>query len=109
MLFPPTSEDDPAYWAAVAAGHVFVGAVAAALVVGLFGWPAWAAPVVYLIAWEIVRQRVGAGWLDALVDTAFVALGAAMIWCAWHQQAVPMFGAMVAALAGIGVGIRRRM
>ena len=109
MFLPPEDQRDWYAWASNQLAHVSIGAVSAALVVAVIGWPAWAAPVAYLIWWEIGAQRVGAGWRDALTDTLFIACGAAAIWSAWHQLAAPMFGAMVLASVSLGVGIWRRV
>ena len=107
MIFPPTSERDPAYWAAVFAGHVAVGVGLAAAAV----WadlPAWAAPILYLTVWEIMVQRVGAGWCDALVDTWAVALGCGIIWAAWQQWAPGIATGLVAGAVSVAVGMWRR-
>lgn len=108
VIFPPTDERDPAYWSAVWAGHIWVGMVSAALVVWL-GWPATAAPVMYLAVWELAYQRAGAGLRDALTDTAAVAIGAGTIWASWHGLPGPLALSFVAGILGAAVGIWRRV
>jgi hypothetical protein len=108
MIFPPTSEDDPAYWSAVFAGHVWVGVALCAVLV----WadlPPYAAPILYLAVWECMVQRVGAGWKDALTDTWAVALGAGTIWAAWEQIAPALAVSIVLAIISVWVGIWRRI
>jgi hypothetical protein len=108
MIFPPDNPTDPAEWAAVFAGHVAVGVGLAALAVWA-GLPFWAAPVAYLVAWEGVYQRFGAGLWDALVDTWAVALGAGIIWAAWSQVAPGVAAGVALASVSVGLGIWRRM
>ena len=107
MIFPPMSEDDPAYWAAVFAGHVTVG-IAMASGAAWAGLPVWAAPILYLAVWECMVQRVGAGWRDALVDTWAVALGCGIIWAAWQQWAPGIATGLVAGAVSVAVGMWRR-
>ena len=118
MIFPPTSEADPAYWSAVFAGHAFIGvvltAIAAVVVARRFnGVPviigAWVAVLGYAVLWEGLYQRLGAGLGDAAVDTLAVACGAAVAVCAerrwWRGAAL----AMAVAIASLWLGIRRRL
>lgn len=108
MIFPPMSEEDPAYWAAAFAGHVAVGSGLAAIAV----WadlPAWTAPFLYLLVWEGIVQRLGAGGKDALVDTWAVALGAGMIWAAWEHVAPAIAGCIVLSGLSVWLGVRRRL
>ncbi|MCH9838798.1 hypothetical protein K0U83_24245 [bacterium] len=81
MSFEPDEQLDDWYkWLTTQCGHACVGIAG-----GLILWPLWgiAAPgavfFVYLIAWEGAYQRFGAGVGDALVDSACVAAGAAVI------------------------------
>lgn len=108
MLFPPRSEQDPATWAAVAAGHAFVGVIGAALCLW-WGWPVWIGPVAYMIVWEVIHQRLGAGWADAITDAAFVALGACCAWALWGQDMVTATLSAGAAVVSIGLGVWRRL
>lgn len=108
MLFPPASEKDPATWAAVAAGHAFVGIGLACLCLW-FGWPVWSGPAAYMIGWEVIRQRVGAGWPDAITDAAFVALGACCGWALWRHDPATAGVSAAAVAAGVGAGVWRRL
>ena len=108
-IFPPTDERDPAAWASTFAGHVSVGAVLAVITAWLLGWPVWAAPLAYGLAWETAWQRLGAGLWDAVVDTWAVTVGAVMIWAAWHNLGPVLAADIVLGLASVWAGIRRRL
>lgn len=108
MIFPPDDPRDPAEWAAVFAGHCFLGLALAAAAVWA-GLPPWAAPLGYLVLWEGLVQRFGAGLRDALVDTWAVALGAGCIWFAWERTAPALAACIALAGASTAVGIWRRM
>ena len=116
MLFPPMSEADPAYWAAVFAGHCFVGlvltALAAVTVGRWFGSPVIAgaetAVLGYAVLWEGLWQGLGAGVGDAAVDTLAVACGAAVAVCAERRWWPGVAVAMVVSLGSLWAGIARR-
>ena len=110
-LSDPTDHADAYVWATVLTAHAAIGLV---LVVELHGFmPLWQAATLawvgYLLLWEGVVQRFGAGLLDALVDaagvTAGVAYGVGMYfsWPGYRWAALALFGV---ALAG-GVWKRR--
>jgi hypothetical protein len=112
MLFPPTSELDPAYWAAVAAGHVFVGLVLSALLSWITGrhvLSAVAVSVGYLLFWEWFWQGLGAGLEDAVVDSLFVSGGAILALYAYQRAWPKVALVMSASLAGILKGISKRL
>ncbi len=114
-IFPPMDEADPAYWAAVFAGHAFVGlvlaAVASVTVGRRFGNPpvagAETAIFGYFLLWECAWQRLGAGLGDALTDTTAVGLGAiiaaAVVLRRWPWVALAMAGALLELALGIWV------
>lgn len=83
MAFDPDAQLDDWYgWLCTQAGHsALVGLPGALILLPWFGLvlaPAIVAAV-YLVLWEIVVQRVGAGWADALEDTACTAAGASIL------------------------------
>lgn len=108
MIFSPENHTDPAQWAAVFAGHVAVGVALAALAVWI-GLPVWAAPLAYLLFWELLIQRLGAGLVDALVDAGAVAIGSGTIWAAWINDAPALAGFILAGMVGVAIGIWRRL
>lgn len=55
---------------------------------------------VYFVGWESAWQAFGAGLLDALADTAFVAIGGLIGISAWAQKGAQLAVAAVAAGAG---------
>ena len=83
MAFDPDAQLFDWYgWLTTQAGHsVLVGVPAALALVPWFGpfLPPLIVALAYLILWEIAVQRVGAGWKDALEDTACVMAGASLI------------------------------
>ncbi len=112
MLFPPTSEIDPAYWAATAAGHVFVGLI----LMSVLGWltdrhhfSAFVVSVGYLLFWEWFWQGLGAGLGDAVVDTLFVASGAILALYAYLREWPKVALVLSASLIGILKGISKRL
>jgi hypothetical protein len=107
-LFPPEDHRDPAAWAAVFAGHAWLGLALTAFGVWI-GWPAWAPAVVYWIGWEVLAQRVGAGWRDAIVDGGAVALGGVTAWALWQHEAAVLAAALVATAVSVAVGMWRRL
>lgn len=62
----------------------------------------------YFAGWEGAWQAFGAGWLDALADTAFVALGGLIGVSAWAQRGAQLVVAMVAVAGILVAGIVRR-
>lgn len=63
---------------------------------------------VYFVGWEGAWQSFGAGILDALADTAFVALGGLIGVSAWAQRGAQIVVAAVAVAGILAVGIVRR-
>ncbi len=111
MLFPPTSEADPAYWAAVAAGHVFVGIVLMALVSLITGrqtLSTYGVSAGYLIFWETFWQQLGAGVGDAIVDSLFVTAGALIALFCYKREWPKVALVMSASISGIFKGISNR-
>lgn len=79
-LLTPLSERDPEKWVLRFLAHLVLGLVAWHAIIWTMH-PALAAvfvPAFYLIAWEGVAQRFGAGAWDAITDTLAVALGAGL-------------------------------
>jgi ABC-type uncharacterized transport system permease subunit len=119
-LTDPTAHADAYVWAAVLLAHASIGLALTALVAAVIkaladdmidgeGPLAWALVVIaYAVIWEGAVQALGAGVMDALVDTAAVALGGLLGLTAWLRKG----GAMAVALAALGVmmflGVRRR-
>ncbi len=110
-LITPVDHSDAYLWAAVALAHVAIGLalVAALAALGASGTRALVLVfLAYLAVWELGVQGLGAGWPDALTDTAMVASGAALGLLAWRRN---RFG-LAAVLAGVAVllwhGIGRR-
>lgn len=108
MSFLPENHTSPDTWAAAFAGHVAVGVTLAAVAVWA-GFPVWAAPVAYLVLWEGLVQRFGAGVIDALVDSGAVAIGAGTIWAAWVNDAAALAVFIAAGIICTGIGIWRRL
>ena len=83
MAFDPDAQIFDWYqWLTTQAGHsALVGLPGALILVPWFG--PFLAPLIvaaaYLLIWEIAVQRVGAGWKDALEDTACVMAGASIL------------------------------
>ena len=114
-LLRPEDHADAYLWAAVALAHLSIGVALAALVAWVLGRFSPQAPrgvlafglvvIGYLTIWEIGLQRLGAGWPDALLDAAMVAVGAAVPVLAWRRQelglAMVLAGAAVALWHGI--------
>lgn len=63
---------------------------------------------VYFVGWESAWQAFGAGLLDALADTAFVAIGGLIGVSAWAQRGAQLVVAMVAVAGILVAGIVRR-
>ena len=119
-LLTPEAQTSAHYWASVLLAHAMIGAVlasaGAALVARL--WPsmlAWPSSVQVLVAgyaglWEGAVQRLGAGWLDAAVDTLAVATGALVAWGLWanRRRLVRSAAAVLAVVLAVGVWRRRK-
>lgn len=83
MAFDPDAQLGDWYqWLCTQAGHSMLVGVLAALIllpwVGVLLTPPIIAAV-YLVAWEIAVQRIGAGWKDALEDSACVMAGGSIL------------------------------
>lgn len=83
MAFDPDAQLGDWYgWLCTQAGHSALVGLPAAIILAPFFGP-FLAPVIvavaYLVLWEIAVQRVGAGWADALQDTACTAAGASIL------------------------------
>lgn len=112
------AQADPHYWASVLLAHALIGAVLVAGLAwalarwsaGLLPWPS-ALQIVslgYAVTWEGLAQRLGAGLLDAAVDSAAVTLGGLLAWGLWaHRLRLIRGGAGVLALI-LAVGVWRR-
>lgn len=64
--------------------------------------------LVYFFGWEGVWQRFGAGMVDALADTAFMALGGLLGVSAWARNGGRVALAMAVAVVMLGAGVWRR-
>lgn len=117
-LLTPDAQGDAHYWASVLLAHALIGAVLVAVlawalarwVASLLPWPS-ALQIVsggYVVGWEGAAQRLGAGWLDAAVDSAAVTLGGLLAWGLWaHRLRLIRGGAGVLAVI-LAVGVWRR-
>jgi hypothetical protein len=118
-LLTPTDHAGAYEWAAVALAHVAIGlalvAVIAAMITRAAPWidgrgrlALVIVATAYLLGWEIGVQAVGAGWSDALLDTAMVAAGGALGVLAWQRRG----GGIAAVLGGVALtlwaGIKER-
>jgi hypothetical protein len=119
MLASPEAQVDPYIWAAAFTGHMAVGLGLTAAVawplsgfardwVDGVGWLALMLVVVaYALVWEALLQRLGAGVMDAAVDTAAVFLGGLIGVAAWERRGPVIGAALIAALAFLARGVRR--
>ena len=120
MATSPDAQADPHYWAATFLGHFVIGLVICGAVAALIeraadwidghGRLAWIVTVAgYALLWEGAAQHLGAGVMDALVDSAAVALGAACGLLAWARmgKAVAAVVALATAIMVLGVGRRK--
>jgi len=117
-LITPTDHQDAYAWLTALLGHACVGVVLMAVLAALIDWlspsrgtvgEALLATVVgYFLLWEVGVQRLGAGMLDAEVDTFGVMAGAVIGMALWrHSRALG--AAMLACLAVVAAwGVRRR-
>lgn len=85
--------------AATACGHALIGLAAGAVA------PWWGVAALYLIGKEFADWRAGGGWRDGVIDTAFVAAGAALAGVAWGPAALLVLAGLDGAY---GDRIRRR-
>jgi hypothetical protein len=119
MLASPEAQADPYIWAAAFTGHMAVGLGLTAAVawplsgfardwVDGIGWLALLLVVVaYAVIWEALLQRLGAGVMDAAIDTAAVFLGGLIAVAAWERRGPVIGAALIAALAFLARGVRR--
>jgi hypothetical protein len=77
-LSKPTDHKKPYSWATALLGHFFVGIVMWSYSTSFLhaADAIWAVGAGYFLLWEVWKQRLGAGLLDGLVDTAGVVWGA---------------------------------
>ena len=68
-------------WLTNQAAHMALVGIPAAMLMVWLQWPSWAIPLavalIYGVGWELVVQR-GKDFGDSIMDTAFVACGAAL-------------------------------
>lgn len=118
-LSTPVDHADPYTWAAVALAHLALGLVLVAVVAAILsrlaagqGSTGRAALALvsagYLLTWEIGVQQVGAGWADALTDTAMVAAGGALGVLAWRRDGRRIAAVIAVAALVLLRGIRSR-
>lgn len=91
LLQPAGADQTPGARAATACGHAVIGAFIASPFVALGLWVLWGALVwgaVYWLVKEGADLRAGGGRIDGILDAAFVALGAAVLWDWWGFAAV---------------------
>lgn len=106
----PEAQTDPHHWAATLAGHGLIGIVLTNEL--LPHLPLWAAVsavwVLYLIFWEVVVQRLGAGLLDALVDAAATAGGVVYAAAVYIDNPVSKYAAIAFFAFALAGGIWKR-
>ena len=118
-LLTPTNHARAYEWASVFLAHFAIGlfltAIVAALLDAIDGLSLrvgdTAAAIVtgvYLVAWEMGLQRLGAGWPDALVDTFAVGLGGLCGLFLWRRAGVRLAIALAAGAAVLWRGVRAR-
>jgi hypothetical protein len=119
-LLTPTDHAGAYEWAAVFLAHAALGlALVAAMAAALeayagewiddLGWLAWSLVLLaYGGIWEGWAQMLGAGLMDAAVDTFAVAVGGALGVLAWQRRAVAMAAVMGLAAAVVAIGVRAR-
>lgn len=115
-LAQPESQTDPYVWLVVLMAHCLIGLILTGLVAGMLSWtdldPLPSAVQIvtgaYLFGWEIIVQRIGAGWADLVIDTGAVLLGGLIAWGAWANRGpVVAFSVFVLGVVGIiGTGKR---
>lgn len=110
-LVTPVDHADAYLWAAVALAHLAIGLGLVALVAAIGARGATALALIcggYLLLWEVAVQRVGAGWPDALTDTAMVTTGAALGLLAWRRNRIGLAFVLAGAAVALWHGIGRR-
>lgn len=118
-LLTPTNHAGAYEWASVYLAHYAIGlfltAIVAALLDAIDGLSLrvgdTAAAIVtgvYLVAWEMGLQRLGAGWGDALVDTFAVGLGGLSGLFLWRRAGIRLAIALAAGAAVLWRGVRAR-
>jgi hypothetical protein len=116
-LLTPEAQPDAYVWLVVLLAHAFLGLTLTALVApALARWTAMLplpsavqiVTMVYAVLWEGVIQRLGAGLLDAAVDTLAVVCGALIAWGAWSHLGRKIAAALLVLLAVGWAGVRRR-
>ena len=119
-LLTPTDHAGAYEWASVFLAHFAIGlfltAVVAAVLDALDSFrlnigdtAAAIVTGVYLVAWEMGLQRLGAGWPDALVDTLAVGLGGVSGLFLWRRNGHGLAAALALGVAVLlrGVGMRK--
>lgn len=108
-LLTPSSQSNLHYWASVLLAHAFIGFMLSALGSGfskaLFdrAYPSRVALTIsvgYLILWEVVLQRLGAGIGDAFIDS-FAVFAGAMTWVYSATRNYLALGLVAALIGGI--------
>jgi len=104
--------DDWRLWMLNQAAHFAVPGVPLALLFLCLDYPASVVPFVvaglYGIVWEIAIQR-GKLVVDSIVDTAMVALGAAVVSAAWVNDGAAAAAFYVVFISALAVGVWRRL
>jgi hypothetical protein len=116
-LLAPEAQPDAYVWLVVLLAHAFLGLTLTALVApALARWTAMLplpsavqiVSLVYAVGWEGLVQQLGAGLLDAAVDTLAVVCGALIAWGAWSHLGRKIAAALLVLLAVGGAGVWRR-
>jgi hypothetical protein len=121
-LLTPTDHAGAYEWASVFLAHIAIGLCITALVAAVLDaidnrseWDLdvgttapWLVTGVYLVAWEMGVQRLGAGWPDALVDTLAVGLGGLAGLFLWRRAGVRLAVVVLVVCGALWRGIRGR-
>lgn len=110
-LLTPEAQEGAHYWASVLLAHMAIGGALAGAGAALgLGWLRAAAglAVAYGGLWEGLAQRLGAGLVDAAVDTAAVTGGALIAWGIWAHRARVILPPALVLSAVLTLGIWRR-
>jgi hypothetical protein len=116
-LSPDAFLTDAYGWLTNQTGHVLLGLVLTAIVAVIMRAVVetdmrrealLVVSVAYLVVWEGLIQTWGAGFLDALADTAFVALGGIIGVTAWGQKGGQLAVAFVTMAGIMAAGVARR-
>lgn len=121
-LLTPTDHAGAYEWASVFLAHFALGLGLSAGVAALLDWfdhrsgtnldvgdlAPFLVTVVYLVAWEMGVQRLGAGWPDALIDTTAIASGGYAGLFLWRRAGLGLSLALIIAVWTLwqGVGVR---